>query len=377
MKQRMAVLERLEDLRHDLSLRLVLSFAFAVSALFGAVVVGGALKFFAPATVQSMLVGGLQDSAKDAAQALERSLVERKREIELTTNAAEFRAPIRDAAALRLLLRRVQEISPYYELVGFIGPDGRFEATSNGQVEGEDASGRDYWRVGRQRAYVSDAHKAIAQPGTADAADNAPSLVDVAAPVYDGEAFKGVVVGRLSMEWAADVGGAIAQRVLSHFPSASVELVDGQGNVIFSARGEAIARAQLGMSAKAAETEPDFGRDPLLASAEVSGLGPGSALHWTVRIAAPRTDQLAITAGVRHWLWASGLASVFLAAAAGWIFGGWISRPLEGAAAGILAMAAGRSPPEIRSGLRELDDIGSALALAACEPRRNQADGES
>lgn len=363
----MTIRRRLEDLRHGLSLKVVLSLAFAAMALFGAVAVGGVLESLGPGTVGSMLVGDMQDLAREAAQAIERSLAQRKREIELTANAAEFRAAHRDHDAIRLLLRRVQEISPFYELVGFIGSDGRIEATSNGLAEGEDVTGRDFWRIGRQRAYVSDAHQAILLAKSLGASDQMPRFVDFAAPVFDGETFKGVVVAHLSTEWAGEVGNSIARQVLSCFPNGCVELTDGQGVRIFSVKGPGVVAPASGIGAQAATVQRDFGPDPLVATADVAPAGPDSALHWLVRIRAPRADQLAITATVRHWLWSGGLGSVLFAALAGWVFAGWITRPLEAVADGIVGMAGGRRPVPILSGLREIDDIGVALSLASAD----------
>ena len=323
------------------------SLALTFSALMAlAFVLGALLTAFAGAEPDSTQAR-LGETAASAAERLQAGLAQRRREMEFLAAALPAKteaAP--DRAALRLFLRRAQELSPYYALIGLVGPDGRILVTSNGIAEGEDATGRDYFQRGRVGSYVGDAHPAYLLAKTLGAADAAPRLIDVATPVSDGEHVLGVLCAHVSSEWAQVIATTAARQ--GH---ARIEIRAAGGEVIASADGGT----------------PDGGERASFQSETVPGIGDGGAGHWTVTASAP----LSVTPGLAGYL-ASPLALMVFAGAAasaavGWLVGRAISRSIEAQTQNVVFLTAGRIPELRDEPAPELCDLGAAVRIAAEE----------
>ena len=355
-----------------MSIRVTLALGFLIAALIGALAIGGAVLVLGRPALEAAVQAQLQDAADSAARALTRSLQDRRREIEFAANASEFRGPELDVAKARLYLRRLQEITPFYALVGFIDSNGRFLVTSNGLVEGQDVTNRDYWLVGKQHPYVSDAHDAILLAKSLGAPDAIPRYIDVAAPVFDGGRFLGVLVAHLSDEWAGEVGAGIAQRVTGRYPGARVDVLDASGIRVYGAASS--QDASSGGKGAAAQADPDASKQ-LIARSSIYGLGPDAALHWSVRVSAERASALVSLAALRRAAVMMGLAALALAAALGWLLGSFGGRALEALALDAANEDRGGLTRFRRTGVVEIDDVGAALTLATDSRRPSQPGG--
>jgi len=331
-------------------LRLTLALGFLIAAWLGAAAIAGAVAVYGRPALEAAVQAQLQDVADDAARALASSLQDRRREIEFAAKAEEFRGSEPDLSRMRLYLRRLQEMYPFYALVGFIDDRGHFRATSNGLVEGEDVTNRDYWLVGRQHPYVSDAHDAILLARSLGAPDAMPRYVDVAAPVVDGGRLAGVLVAHLSDEWVGEVGGAIAQRVTARYPGVQVDVIDASGHRVYATSSP--------------QAQPDAAA-PLAARSQIDGLGPDAALHWTVRVSAEHASALVALQTPRRAVLAVGFAALALAGALGWLLGRRGGRALEALALDAANVGAAAPPRFRRTGVAEIDDVATALSLVA------------
>jgi hypothetical protein len=283
-------------------------------------------------------------AAAGAAATLRAGLAQRRREIEFLASIFPAGAlqPF-DRDALRLFLRRAQELSPYYALIGFVDANGRLLVSSNGLAEGDDVAGRDYFTHGRTATYVSDGHRAIVLAKALGGADAAPRLIDVATPVSEGGRPLGVLIAHVSAEWAQVIATTTARQAG----------LDGVRLVIRSAAGEEIAA--VGADEKAA-----------LSSAEaVSGLGDGGSARWTVIAKLPRSPGPSLA---RYWPWAlAGLAGIALSAGLGRAAGRRMTRSLENHTLSAPRLAGGGAPELGEETTPELSDLGAAIRMAAEE----------
>ena len=335
-------------------LRAFLALAFMLATLCGILTVVGIWLLVGRASVEAIVAGQLRETAVEAAQALKDNLSERRREIEIA--ATEASASLDQPGALRLLLRRIQEASPFYTLIGFVDPLGTFAVTSNRLAEGVNVSNRDYFRMGRRRTFVSDAHAAVLLDKAWDQSDGAPRLIDIATPVYRGDQFAGVLAAHLTTDWAKDLGAGLAKRALARLPGARLQIVDAAGDEIFTAGP---ARSE--------------NSEDLLASAKVASVGQDSGLNWTVEVREPRQLALSLTRQLRTFVIAAAVAVLGLSGAIGWGLGSRLARPLEGYAADAVALSQGAIPVFRGAPSREINDLGAALQLAADELGRGDA----
>jgi hypothetical protein len=286
----------------------------------------------------------LHAAAASAAAALEAGLAQRRREVEFLS--AIF--PVKDLeplnfAALRLFLRRAQELSPYYALIGFTDASGRVLVSSNGLAQGADVANRDYFTRGQIGTYVSDAHDASLLAKPMGGADAAPRLIDVATPVTDGARGLGVLSAHVSAEWAQVIATTTAQQ--AGLKGARLEIRDGSGAdiaVVGGGNKEALSKTET-----------------------VSGIGDGGLARWTVVASAPASK--AGHAGAR-WPWALvGLIGLALSTALGWAMGRQITRSLESQTLAVVRLPGGRIPEMREESTPELNDLSAAIRMAAEE----------
>lgn len=337
-----------------LSLRWILGIGFAAAALLGFLAVMGPWIYLGRPILESVVAGQLQQSASDAAQSLQLGLTERRREMELA--ATRLPSSASDKDSLRLFLRRMQEASPFYALIGLIGSDGRFVVTSNGIAEGADVANRDYYLIGRRHTYVSDAHDAMILAANLRAGDAVPRLIDISTPIFDGDRIVGVLAAHLGADWAHEAGAAITRGLFDRFPHARVELRDAGGQILFASGDPGMASQELDAN-------------PLSAEATIQGIGETGTLHWSLRVAAPRTDLDSIVRPARVVAAAFGVLAVLLAVTVGVLLAGALARPIEGYTVDAMGIASRPRPHFRRSPAREINDLGAALRVASDELR--------
>ncbi len=327
--------------RPSLAVRLAAAFAFAFLA--GLALTVAAASLTGPADEPSAI--RLQDAARSAAAILQAGLMQRRREVEVLASIFPVNKlePF-DSDELRLFLRRAQELSPYYALIGFVDTNGRLLVSSNGLAEGADVSGRDYFRRGRTGAYISDAHPAMLLAKAMGGADAAARLIDVSAPIIAGGRTLGVLCAHVSTEWAQATATKTARQL--GLKAMRLEVRDGSGDDIAVVGG-----------AEAAPPE----------TKTVAYIGDGGTAGWTVVASMPASATARLTLA-RDWPWALAAGGgIALAAGLGWAMGRQISRSLETHTLAVVRLPGGAFPEMRDEPTTELNDLGAAIRMAAEE----------
>jgi len=346
------------------SLRQALAWAFVFATSLGIAAIASVWFFVGGPTIAKIASNQLREDAIESAQSLQRGLTERRREMELA--AMEMPSPTGDKGALRLWLRRLQEASPFNSLVGFIDTSGKFVTTSNGMAEGVDVSNRDYFRIGIQRTFVSDAHEAILPARSVGGPENMPRLIDIATPVYRDQKIVGVLTAHLSTDWVADVSAYIAQRVIKNYPGAQFEIRSASGKPIFAAGLPAERRGDPN-AAVAAIAEASTRSDDLEATAEVNGIEEDKAQNWTIVVRAPVSDVFALTRKARILAECAAILALGVSAILGRVFANALAAPLEGYVDDLVALGSSAIPSFRPAPVRQINDIGAALQIVAQE----------
>jgi hypothetical protein len=295
-----------------------------------------------------------QGWADDVAGTIERMVLERRREVEFLGMASDLRNTRSAPDQARLFLRRAQETSPRYAMIGFIDLSGRVLVTSNGLVEGVDVSTRDYFKSGKQDLFVSDAHDAILLAKTLGSPDYLPRFVDLAAPVRDGDTVIGVVAAHLAVEWVADLGSVITKRLRNHNVTARLEVRGADGSIIY-ASGEHSPSPE-------ADAQPGA-NDAQVGRAYINGIGPGGSLHWLVTVTFSGSDSATRLQKFSRALLIGVVAIGAYALLLGWMLARIIARPIEGLSTRILGAADRRSVRPAGLSLREANDIAASVNL--------------
>ena len=280
--------------------------------------------------------------------------------------AVEMPSPTGDANALRLWLRRLQEISPFNALIGYIDASGKFVTTSNRLAEGANVANRDYFRIGIQHTFVSDAHGAILLAEALGGPDSNFRLIDIATPVYREEKIVGVLAAHLSTEWVADAAGYVAQGVIKRFPGAQFEVRDASGEPIFAA-GLPAERRRDSNAAVAATSEASAPADEIEAKADINEIDENNALRWTVVIRAPVSDAFALTRTPRRLALLAAIVALAASGLLGGVFAHALAKPLEGYLKNLAESGLGATPRFRPAPVREINDLGAALQIAAQE----------
>ncbi len=174
--------------------------------------------------------------AAGMAENLDTTLRERFREIQVVAGLAPLRERwATDPAATRGVLTAMRTTAPDYAWLGFVAPDGRVRAGTEGMLEGMAMTGRTWFETGLTRPNVGDVHEAVLLSRLLTRTEPEPlRLVDLAAPVRDaGGAVIGVLGGHLSWDWAIRVRRRLLDEGL---PGTDLWVLDRNGRVILGPR---------------------------------------------------------------------------------------------------------------------------------------------
>lgn len=185
-------------------LRVGLTFAALALLLFS---ITGALSARQARQQMELQVGeNLVQLASRMAHTLDSGMAERYREIQNVAALEPMLETALDAGRWRLVVNRLQATLPHYAWIGVTDLNGTVIASTGSLLEGRDVSQRPWFSAGLQGAYVGDVHEALLLasllPPTGDG--EPLRLIDVAAPIYSGDAPVGVLGAHLSWAWAEE-----------------------------------------------------------------------------------------------------------------------------------------------------------------------------
>lgn len=366
-----------------LRLRALLAMAFAALAF----AVGGGVALLAQrdaaAVLRAEAGASLAEAARVIADGLDRGMSERARDLALVASLDAMRDPAASTATRRALLRRLHESLPDYALLGFVTPEGRVVATSNGMLEGADLSDRRQFLEGRDRPMAGDVHEAqplAGLPGRSP--DDPPRFLGLARPVRDTNGtLLGIVVAHLPWEWAEGVERGVMEPLRSRRTGAEAFILNAEGTVLLgppSWRGRSLA-AEPGFAVARLGGAPGWGS---AASGHVVGWAPARSprehpgLGWVIAVRQDAAIANAAADRLRDRILALGAAVAALAALLAWLLAERFARPIEALArraavavqgrpaAGTAAAAMTHEEATIAGALTELASERAAAAAA-------------
>lgn len=312
--------------------------------------------------------------ADGMAGSLDTTLRERFREIQVVAGLAPLRERwTTDPAATRGILTAMRTTAPDYAWLGFVAPDGRVRAGTEGMLEGVAVSGRTWFEIGLTRPNVGDVHEAVLLSRLLVRAEPEPlRLVDLAAPVRDaGGAVIGVLGGHLSWDWASRV----RRRLLDEGrPGTDLWVLDRNGRMILGPRlgAEPFGPARLGAMTEAGRGvfaaeiagETRLAGFASAATGERTGIAGGDpGLGWIVVATLPEAQALAPVQPSLRALLGLGAAVALLGIALAWSLGRRAAAPLRQLTAALDRIgpdADATSLPRL-DGAREFGALSAAL----------------
>lgn len=346
-----------------MSLRLRLSLVFAGFAIVLVTLLGFAAVISASGALREAAERQLSQAAHQMSERLDLHMFERLGDI---TAAAGMKTLFRgeDRDAQRALLEGLQQTVPNYAWIGLASPEGRVLVSTNGLLEGEDVSSRPWFAAGKQSAAALDVHEAkLLQRYLAPEKSEMLRFVDVAAPVYDGERFIGVLAAHLSWDWVNEVQRAVLSTI-SDLDASELLVISQDGKILLGPSSELGSFFNPGQQDFVTVTSPTAGM------AQFKGLG------WSVVARQPSADAFKPVATLT---WAISLIGIFLAAFAAFVGGRvatTIARPISRLAEQAAAVREGANVSCIETDSRFIEVRALSDVLASAFRARDQKAAE-
>jgi PAS domain S-box-containing protein len=345
-----------------------LALAFVILSIVLTLVVIGVTEHKATEQVKTSIGGGLAELAMQTSDKLERGMFERYREVGLIAQLRELRPDV-PAAQRRAALERVQASYGYYSWIGVAGLDGTVQASARGVLEGVNVSQRPWFGNALKGIHAGDVHEAVKLVNYLPRRSEPWRFVDVAFPVVEDGAVRGVLGVHLSWEWARDVERSMMAGIARRRQVQAL-IVDAGGKVLLGP-GDVSGKTIDLVSLKAArgatrwgyieERWPD-GKSYLVGFARGRGYGDYPGLGWTVLVRQDVEDAYAPVRQLREYGLASGVLMALLFSLAGVMLARRITRPLDALEESARRIRAGSTERiQVRSGFREVRTLGGAL----------------
>lgn len=272
----------------------------------------------------------LQTAANGLALELGRNLQEQWTGVQ---RLGRYAAEDDDLPRFRQRLDTIVETLPLFAWVGLADTGGRVLVASNGLLEGQDIAARAWFRSGLTGPFAGDMREALLLQQFIRTASGEPlRLIDFSLPVRRAN---GVPVGVFGahVRWSA-----VSDLVRGSARPDGIELflVSRNGTVLAGATSlegrqlglRAVMAAEQGVARATVEAWPD-GKEYLTVASPTLGMPDVPSFGWSIVARQPAEVALGATRGVAGSLLplaaASGLFIVVLA----WLFGWWISRPMN------------------------------------------------
>ncbi|WP_229211468.1 MULTISPECIES: diguanylate cyclase domain-containing protein [unclassified Duganella] len=213
---------------------------------------------------------------------------------------------IRDAkspAEIRQVLESLQKTFPDYAWIGLANPDGSVYAATQGLLEGQDVSGRAWFKGGRDKLYAGDFHPATLLGKKLPYSADPWRFVDAAGPVRRSDgSYRGVLCVHMSWSWARRMVQTILAPADQQY-SADIFVVRGDGTVMLGPKGTeektidstSLALSQSGVPGSLKETWAD-GHSYLTGFSRTGNLNDPATLTWSVLV---RQSEDVALAGAR------------------------------------------------------------------------------
>lgn len=191
--------------RHSLVAQL--SYAFAAISIVLSVVLGYYAAEMSRRQIEQDLSENFNQRAQDIVDALDRSMFERYREVQIVATLDDIRSPRVAADKKRAILEKLQQTYNAYAWIGICDAQGTGSVGTGKYLEGKDLSKRPWCAQGREHPFIGDVHDALLLSKLLpNPSGEMFYLVDVAAPVQDEKGvFQGVLCGHIFWKWAEEM----------------------------------------------------------------------------------------------------------------------------------------------------------------------------
>lgn len=323
--------------------------------------------------VMEIQVKRLNEAAVRMATALDVGLFERLREI--SNLAAEAGASASPYALDRTDLERLKATYPFYVWIGYTDASGTVVAATGGLLEGQDVSGRPWWRSASESPSVGDVHeaqllKSLLPAGT----DEEPlRLMDVSAPVRRNGRLAGVLGAHLSWLWASEVRDRVLAQV-SVDESIELFIYDASGRNLrlstVDSASQPLRLADLLSRAGVSSHRWDDGQTYLSTAVRRAGYRDYAGLGWSVVVRQPLDLTVAPAQRLRNAIWTFGALGASLLALLGWLLTGRLLAPLRQVA----DVAQAELPADAPRDADEVRRLSSALGNLVARLRSREAE---
>ncbi|WP_374359086.1 diguanylate cyclase domain-containing protein [Pseudoduganella danionis] len=241
----------------------------------------------------------LQQLSWQMRDTLNRVILSAINDIKLVRELPQINNP-RSPEEARKVLEALQKSSPDYAWIGLGHADGKVYAATQGTLEGQDVSTRNWFNHGHERYYASDYHPTTLLGKKLPGSTDPWRFVDVAGPVTgpDGQ-FRAVLCVQMSWTWAR----RLVQSLLppgAQLNGVEIFVLRPDGTVILGPQGmedtvirsTSLSLAQSGTAGSVRENWAD-GKTYLTAYALTGDTEDRSNLSWTVLVRQPEAIALA------------------------------------------------------------------------------------
>ncbi|WP_169788096.1 sensor histidine kinase [Caldimonas brevitalea] len=320
--------------RSGVSTRVKIGLGFGSLALAVFLFVGWASARSARLQVTADAGLSLAEVARHLSSSLDAGMGERYREIQNIAGLEHLHRRELDPAAWRVVLEQLQQSFRHYAWIGVTDPQGVVVAATGGVLEKRDVAQRPWFVEARTRPFVGDVHDAVLLARLLPQVDNEPlRLVDVAAPIREGERMVGVLGAHLSWKWAQE----LREQALAPVEAArhiEVIVVNRAGEQLLGPKGG--PRVPLAPATVERLTQQRHGIEPwqdgrrYLSAAHRAGPRAGyPGLGWTVLVRQPVSIATAPARHLQWRIWGYGLFGVLGFGLAGWWLAGRLAAPLR------------------------------------------------
>lgn len=329
----------------------------------------GATSFFGHREAVRAVEDEIATVADHFADALDRGMFERFREVRLLALAEQIRSSAGgDASAIRTIFTRRQASLPEMAWIGFATPDGIVRAASGSVLEGISVAERPWFAEGIKTPWVGDLHEAKLLASKLGPSPNGEPFrfVDLTAPVYaaDGTTTLGVIGVHLSWTWAEEVRANLLSELAAD-TTAMILSADGKvllgpevGAKPFSdERIAEIRKTRKGSFGTAGETGTI-----LNGFAVASGFRDYPGLNWIVVAQRPAAAAFARLEQTTRWVMGVGMGVSLLGVLLAWWMARRLTRPIRELtkAAGQIGRDPHATMPRF-AGSREIGQLSASL----------------
>lgn len=314
-------------------LRTVLTAIFATLSLLVSLTIGYIFSQKSFLAVETEIGHSLRGTATQASDKLDRFMWSRSSELDLLGRMAALENRF-ESSEIQMLLDQLQDSFPSYSWVGYMNPEGKVLAATDGILLGENLSERPVYQEGIKGKFIGDVHNAVLLAKLLPNPTGEPlQFVDISFPLKDTNGkTHGVLAAHLSWAWAKEVEDSILAPLLSEEKDIEFFIVSKKENTVLLGPKDwlgkplklaQIQQAQMNKSSWTTEKWPD-GKKYVTGFAYSQGHLDYPGLGWTVVI---RQVQSTAFASVSDMLWFniwSGLAVTMLFVLIGW----WVSRKI-------------------------------------------------